>query len=116
MMGDPDRLSEKANETVTDGRHELFLSAASCWEIAIKAGLGRLEFHEPPERLVPREMRRMLIEPLPVQPHHALRTRALAPRHRDPFDRLLAAQALIEKLILVTPDKAFRHFDLETLW
>jgi PIN domain nuclease of toxin-antitoxin system len=116
MMGEPERLSARATAAVVDASSELFLSAASCWEIAIKAGLGRIEFKEPPERLIPREMRRMRIEALPILPHHAFKTRTLAARHRDPFDRLLAAQAIGEKLTLVTPDKAFRHFNLEIFW
>ena len=115
-LEDP-RLSERALRTVADGRNAVYLSAASAWEIAIKASLGRMpEIGAPPEEYVLRRMGHYRIEPLPVQMVHALRVADLPHHHRDPFDRLLVAQAQVEGLPIVTSDPDIARYDVEVIW
>ncbi len=116
MITDAPDLSPRARKLVTDQENRLFLSAASCWEIAIKCGLGKLRFSKPPEKLVPEQMQRMAIEPLPILPHHALHTAALKPLHRDPFDRLLVAQSRLENLPILTPDPRIKAYGVSVVW
>jgi PIN domain nuclease of toxin-antitoxin system len=88
------------------------VSTASLWEIAIKASIGKLDAPDDlPERVV-----ELGFELLPVSAEHAWGVRALPHHHRDPFDRLLIAQARIERLPVVTADPAFRDYDVEVVW
>ena len=115
MLAAPERLSEPNRALVVAADNELLLSAASAWEIAIKYALGRLRLPEAPGELIPRLMTRTGITPLPVHHRHALHVATLPPLHRDPFDRLLIAQAQLEKLPILTADKSFALYDVETL-
>lgn len=115
MQTDPGRMRDEAREVVEDVANELFLSAASAWEIAIKYRIGRLPLPEPPMTYVPERMRRSGTTPLAVEPVHALRTSELPDHHRDPFDRLLIAQAQILGIPLVTADRQLEAYDLELL-
>ena len=103
--GDP-RLPAVERQAIKDGANDVLLSAASVWEMAIKQALGRLQLPEPPSAAVAR----LGIERLPVTFEHAEATVSLPPLHRDPFDRLLAAQARIEGLTLVTRDPLIRSY------
>jgi len=115
MLAAPERLSEPSRALVVSTDNELLLSAASAWEIAIKYALGKLRLPETPGDLIPRLMTRTGITPLPVQHRHALHVATLPPRHRDPFDRLLVAQAQLEGLPILTADKNLALYDVETL-
>ncbi|HEX9803781.1 MAG TPA: type II toxin-antitoxin system VapC family toxin [Gammaproteobacteria bacterium] len=99
----PDRLSREATELILDKENRLFFSAASMWEITIKRGLGRADF-----RVDPALLRRGLVEngydELPVTSTHAMAVGHLPPIHKDPFDRMLVAQAESEGLLLLTND------------
>lgn len=110
------RISPKAREIIADGRNTLYLSAASGWEMAIKAGLGRLHVADELERFIPEQMALNGIEGLPVALPHALRVAALPLHHRDPFDRLLVAQAELEGLVVLTGDPQIAAYGVETLW
>lgn len=112
MTAAPDRLSEATRGLLVDDRTELYLSAASVWEIAIKHGLGKLQLPEPLERYLPSRLSAFQTSPLPVEHEHAARVAALPPHHRDPFDRLLIAQAQIEKLAILTTDRMFERYDV----
>jgi PIN domain nuclease of toxin-antitoxin system len=116
MQASPDRLADEAREMLADGGVELALSAASSWEIAIKYALGKLLLPEPPGRYVPRRLRDDGIEPLAVTHIHALRVAELPQLHRDPFDRLLIAQAQCERLPLLTADRLLAGYEVETIW
>jgi len=111
-----ERLSERARETIADPRSELYLSAASSWEIAIKVRLGRLRLPRPPRSLIPAVLAEQRIRPLEISHSHALATADLPPLHRDPFDRLLAAQARMEKLVIVSSDPVFGRYGVRTVW
>lgn len=115
MQGAPDRLSAAAAAFLENEDNELLLSAASAWEIAIKHSLGRLELPESPERYVPDRMRAGSVEGLNVTHAHALASGSLPPHHRDPFDRMLIAQALSERLPIMTADQAIRQYPIETI-
>jgi len=101
--GQPKRLSKIATKLLQSPDNELLFSAASLWEIAIKRGLGRDDF-----RVDPRLLRRGLLDngytELPISSQHAVSIDTLPPLHKDPFDRLLLAQALTEGITLLTSD------------
>ncbi len=101
---EPERLSRAARTAIEDEENEVYVSAASAWEIAIKQSLGKLILDLPAEQWLPAVLRKSAFEALEVNIATALRVRALPWHHRDPFDRLLIAQALEENLTLVTHD------------
>jgi len=113
---EPDRLSSKAREVLVEAGQEVFLSAASAWEIAIKSSSGKLRLPEPAVTFVPRRMAEQGVRPLGVSHQHALAVSQLYAHHRDPFDRLLAAQANFENMVLVSSDRAFANYPVELLW
>jgi PIN domain nuclease of toxin-antitoxin system len=104
------RLSPEAHRAIREA-DEVFVSAGSAWEVAIKIGLGRLR----PTRTVEDATRESGFVELPITFRHATRVASLPPHHRDPFDRLLAAQAEIEGLTLVTRDPAFEPYGIPLL-
>jgi PIN domain nuclease of toxin-antitoxin system len=107
--GEPKRLSAAARKLLNDPRNELSFSAASLWEIAIKSTMGREDF-----RVEPRLLRRGLLDnayvELPVTSEHAVGIDGLPPLHKDPFDRLLLAQALSEGITLLTTDAQLAQY------
>ena len=107
---EPERLEAKTLRLLEDGGAELFFSAASIWEIAIKYRLGKLKLNPPPEDLLPAELARDTIQILPISMAHALRAGALPPHHQDPFDRMLIAQAQLENMTLITADPHFSDY------
>lgn len=115
MQADPDRFNPHARALVEDAAVTLIFSAASSWEIAIKWGLGRLRLPEPPENYVPGRLRSSGVTPLSVEHSHALAVAGLEHRHRDPFDRLLVAQALVEGVPILTADPVFSRYPVERI-
>lgn len=107
--GDPNRLSTDARALIADTDNELFFSAASLWEIAIKSGLGREDF-----AVDARLLRRGLLDngysELPVASEHAVAIAGLPPIHKDPFDRLLIAQSIVEGITLLTADEIISRY------
>lgn len=106
----PERLSSRVGALLADTGNDLHLSAASGWEIAIKYQLGKLSLPEEPEAFIPPRLLRDGIQDLPVSMAHAGRVSRLPMIHRDPFDRLLVAQAQIEDLTLVSSDPVFGQY------
>jgi PIN domain nuclease of toxin-antitoxin system len=100
---------------VEDPHNERLLSAASSWEIAIKHRLGRLPLPEPPQRYVPSRMRAIGAQGLAVEHRHALAVAELEPLHKDPFDRLLVAQAQALDATILTADAAIARYPVRTL-
>jgi len=115
MVAEPARLSPSSQSLILSTANELLLSAASAWEIAIKVGLGKLELPDPPEAFVPRLMARTAVTPMPVHHRHALKVASIPLAHRDPFDRLLVAQAQLEEVPVMTADPSFRLYDIEVI-
>lgn len=114
LLAEPERLGDQL-PTLADPAHDLFLSAASSWEMAIKIRLGRLELPDEPRRYVPDRMRSMGIQPLAVEHPHALAVAELPLLHRDPFDRILVVQARHLNLRIVTADPAITQYDVSSL-
>jgi PIN domain nuclease of toxin-antitoxin system len=115
-IASPEKLNRSAVDLIRDSGNTVYLSAASSWEIAIKASLGKLRLSEPPDVFVPQWMARSRVTALPVQHAHALRVAVLPPLHRDPFDRLLVAQAQVEGIPLLTADRKLQVYEVEWLF
>lgn len=115
-IGDDPRLSDPARSAIGNGANEVFFSVVSAWEIAIKAGLGRVEVPQPLGDFVTEQVRVNGFEVLPVHMRHALAVSSLPDLHRDPFDRMLVAQGLQEGLTLVSGDPEIARYDTEVAW
>ncbi len=115
-VGEPSRISRKARDVMADISHEVFLSAVTSWEVAIKAASGKLQLPEPPDLYVPRRMAAQGLRPLALSHEHALAAFALPAHHRDPFDRLLIAQAKVEEMTLISADRMFDRYPVQLLW
>ncbi|CAN5532991.1 type II toxin-antitoxin system VapC family toxin [soil metagenome] len=113
---DDERLSGRVREIISDGRNELFFSAASGWEIAIKVRLGRLEIPGNLERFVVDQVSRNAFQVLPIYLGHALHVHELPDHHRDPFDRILVSQAILEEMSLLSADSEIPRYPVEVVW
>lgn len=109
------RLGRQTRGLIRAPETSVWVSAASVWEISIKAALGRLELREPFAEVMPHELEREGFRPLTITFRHALAVRKLPPHHADPFDRMLIAQAQCEGLTLVTADARIRAYDVRTM-
>jgi PIN domain nuclease of toxin-antitoxin system len=114
-VNEPDRLSRKAHSIITDRKHGLLVSVASLWEVVIKAQKGLLPLANP-TRWLEAGIASIEAEILPIQAAHAYGVHILPPVHRDPFDRLLVAQAVTENLTLVSNDSVIREYPVKTIW
>ena len=112
-VDDDPSLSQAARAAITDGRNVVFVSAATAWEIAIKKALGKLQA---PTDSYLEELRRHRFTPLDITTEHALAVETLPPHHADPFDRMLVAQAQVEKLTLVTRDARLQAYAVPIIW
>jgi PIN domain nuclease of toxin-antitoxin system len=110
-LSDPSCLSDEARIVIANPRNFVFVSAASIIEIAIKQGTGKLTAAEPPEAM----LESCRFRELPLKIAHASALRTLPPVHKDPFDRMLAAQALVERLTLMTRDPVLTHYGVPTI-
>lgn len=115
FVDDP-RLSAKARTLILDERTDVLVSAASAWEIATKHRLGKLPEAEEVATRFDQLVDADGFTPLPIRSRHALVAGAFDAQHRDPFDRMLAAQAQIERVPLLTADRALSVFPIKTLW
>ena len=103
-IGAPDRLPDRVREQLADPAAELYLSVAAVWEIGIKHAAGKLRYSGSPQTQVPIHIQRSGVAILGITVEHALRAAALPMHHRDPFDRLMLAQADEQKLVFATAD------------
>ena len=116
FLADDPQLSSKAKASIEDPSHRKLVSIATCWEIAVKVGLKKLTLGEPAATFLPRELQSNGFDVLAIELAHATFVEALPPHHKDPFDRMLIAQALIEKLVVITIDIAFDHYGVTRYW
>lgn len=116
FVWDDPLLSPAAKQRIEDPANHKWVSVASCWEIAIKAGLGKLRLGEPATTFLPRELATNHFSPLRIELAHVTLVETLPPHHKDPFDRLLIAQAIIEKRPLVSADSVFDEYGVTRLW
>lgn len=113
----PERLSEEAISHIVDETNDLWFSVASVWEIGIKVAIGKLPLPEPIDRYVSSRMVQLGAQSLEITATHALQAAALPLHHRDPFDRMLIAQAQLADMMLVSADAIFRQYsDVSILW
>ena len=115
-LTDPDRLSRPADSALSDPDNQLYLSPVSTWELMVKSAAGRVTVAGSVEALVDEAITASGVHPLPIEHSHALLLRQLPAHHRDPFDRMLVAQAQLDGLTLVTADRQLSAYDIETLW
>ena len=114
-VDDNEQLSARARRAVTEAS-EAFVSVASCWELAIKVSLGKLQLPKAVDRFIPEQLAANDFRLLHIDLVDVARVETLAFHHRDPFDRLIAAQALNDDLAIVTRDAVFRKYGLRRVW
>jgi PIN domain nuclease of toxin-antitoxin system len=114
-LGAAHKLNRTARDLLSSSGAELYLSAASSWEIAIKFALGTLALPKPPSQFVPNAIGLLALRSLDVTHLHSLVAGELPPHHRDPFDRMLIAQARLENLVLLTSDRTFLKYEVKII-
>jgi len=110
------QLSKRARNLISDSLHYVYWSAASSWEVAIKYHLGRLPLPDKPNIFIFQELEKNRIDPLPIKDVHAFHAGQLPEYHKDPFDRMLIAQAQIESFVLLSNDSLFARYDVHVTW
>lgn len=115
-IGSVEKINKRGHEILNSGESEIYFSAAAVWELSIKARLGKLTLPSPPARCVPEFMAKQRLLPLPVTHFHAVKVYDLDSHHTDPFDRLMIAQAILEKMVILTADRAFKKYPVELVW
>ena len=115
MSASPERMSKRTQELLRDTGTERLLSVASIWELAIKYQLGKISLPVAPLDFVPSRLETTQTDALAISAAHALRVGVLPRHHRDPFDRMIVAQALIEGVAVLTADPAFAKYQVERL-
>lgn len=114
-LRDDPQLSRRARQILGDGANELLWSVASSWEIAVKLGIGKLQLERPVQHLFADIVSGQGVAVLPINHEHCCRIASLPLHHRDPFDRMLIAQAELEKVPILTADLKFVAYDVELL-
>jgi len=116
LITDDDRLSQTARKTFLNPQNSLFFSAASLWEICIKKSLGKLSLKSGWLQTIQNELKVNAIQWLPIEISHCARFTKLPFHHRDPFDRMLIAQTLVENLRLLSRDDRFAPYKIKRIW
>lgn len=116
MAADPDQLSRRVRKIVRNKNNRLYLSAASGWEIALLEKLNRIKLPDEPQRFIPEAIQRLSVLPIPIGFSTAITAAMLPLIHRDPFDRIIIAEAEKGKLIVITKDKKFVEYGIQSLW
>lgn len=112
----PEKLNENVIEQIADETNEVWFSVASVWEMGIKVSIGKLPLPQQIDDYVSTRMTKLGARSLEIAASHALRVAALPLHHRDPFDRMLVAQAQIEEMTLVSADSIFNQYEVSLLW
>jgi PIN domain nuclease of toxin-antitoxin system len=113
---DDPQMSAKALELMSNSQNKLYWSSASSWEVAIKYALGRLPLPDEPAKYLPAELGKNRIESLPIVDAHTFQAGLLPRHHRDPFDRMLVAQAQVETFGLISDDPKIRLYNVNVFW
>jgi PIN domain nuclease of toxin-antitoxin system len=116
FLKDDPQLSSPAKALIENPANRKLVSVASCWEIAIKSGLGKLKLGEPAANLLARELPRNNFDLLSIALEHATAVENLPSHHKDPFDRMLVCQALIEQLPIVSGDAQLDPYNVRRMW
>lgn len=112
----PERLNEGVTEQISDETNEVWLSVVSVWEMGIKVSIGKLPLPETIDDYISTRMLQLGAKSLKITASHALRVAALPLYHRDPFDRMLIAQAQVEDMTIVSADSMFRQYEVSLIW
>jgi len=113
---DDPKLSLRVRGIINDGENEIFISAITGWEIAIKAQIGRLKLPDQPQHFILEQLKINGMKSLPIEMRHALHISTLPIHHQDPFDRILIAQAQMEELSILSADPQFGKYDVTIIW
>jgi len=116
FVSDDKRLSSKAKSIIQDSNNEIYFSAASAWEMSIKAKLGRLKFRRNLESFIIEQLTANSFGPLAITIPHSLYTEKLPQIHKDPFDRMMISQTKVENMVLITGDKKIREYKVSIVW
>ncbi len=116
IITDDARLSAFAQECFEDPCNKIYFSTVSAWEMAIKSSIGRLKLKVPLKALIERNLESKLIKLLDVRLEHVLKVEELHYHHRDPFDRLLIAQSIVEDFQLLSADSIFKEYPVRSVW
>jgi PIN domain nuclease of toxin-antitoxin system len=115
-VGPSETIGKAGLYILGNSEEEIYLSAASSWEIAIKTKLGKFQLPEVPSRYVPKRLAEQGIRSLPINQDHSLRVYDLPLHHFDPFDRIIIAQALVEEMTVLTSDRVFEKYPIDVVW
>ena len=115
MVSSPERLSAHVRRHISREGNERLLSAASAWEMSIKFSKGKLTLPDAPASFIPRLLALTKTTPLPILHSHATRVADLPHHHRDPFDRILIAQAMVENIPIITADARFAKYNIKVI-
>ena len=116
FLNDDTRLSEISRAFMKSGQNDLLVGVGCCWELAIKCGIGKITLDKPFEQFLWSQLRSNAIEVLGISEEHLNRVGSLPLHHRDPFDRLLVAQAIVEGVSVVSADTALDAYGIERIW
>ncbi|MEL6438655.1 MAG: type II toxin-antitoxin system VapC family toxin [Cyanobacteria bacterium J06621_8] len=115
-LSDTKKLSQQQLNALINRQNQLFLSSATLWELSIKVNNGKISIPQPLNKLVTKECPQDNIKILEIKPIHAINAGNLPLHHKDPFDRMIITQAMIENLIVVTSDVIFQKYDVSVLF
>lgn len=115
-VSEPERIAKKGLEILQGGQEEIYLSAATSWEVSIKARSGKLNLPGRPDEYIASRTAQQGLRLLPITHLHTWRTNDLPLHHADPFDRLIIAQAILEKMTVLTSDRTFEKYPVEMIW
>lgn len=116
LVGEPEKLPVRVTDICEDGQNALYISIASFWELAIKMSLGKIELDDNALARLKTWCDENAVQLLPISLKHCQQVQTLPFHHRDPFDRLLIAQALCEQLVLLSADEHFADYDVAVVW
>lgn len=116
MHEEPQKLSVNAASEIINPANQLFLSVTSVWELQIKIAIGKFRFSDTLENVILQEQQANNLQILPVKLAHALYLENLPLHHKDPFDRLLISQAIVENMTLISADANFANYQINLLW
>jgi PIN domain nuclease of toxin-antitoxin system len=116
LVTDDPKLSGLAKDIFLDSNNELFLSAVTGFEITVKYSLGKLHLTEPPKEFISNRMKANALTELPISLNHTLALQDLPWHHKDPFDRLLVAQAMVAQIPLLSSDEQLSAYSIKRLW
>ena len=116
LISEPEKLSPKAKDIIKKPDNALFLSSASGWEVVIKTQIGKLFLPEQPDIYIPKQMELNSIELLAITMKHALNIFNLPYIHKDPFDRILISQSIIENIPIITSDTLITKYNVNIVW